>query len=570
MTPGALAAAAATTAWCASTIPAWWRYRRALHAPAPVQERLLLRYVSRNADTVFGRAHGFGRIRTVGDFRERVPVLRYDDYEPFVRRIGRGEPRVLTMEAVTRLAITSGSTSPAKLIPYTPSLHAEYSRAVAPWVLDLYSAYPRLAGGPAYWSITPRLDVAPRAGDAVPVGFEEDSRYLGAMAHRLIDAAMAVPSIVRELPDHDTHRYVTLFFLLRARGLRLISVWHPSYLSLLLAAMRTHWDSLLADIRRGSLTTPTRIPATVAAALGSRLRADGPRAAELAVAGPEAVRRIWPALGVVSCWGDAAARGGLENLRRTLPHVVVQPKGLLATEAVITLPFDEGRWRSRGQPQGPAGTTEPQRRPLAIRSHFFEFADDTGRTWLAHELDAGARYEVIVTTGGGLYRYRLGDRVLVDGFVGRTPSLSFLGRESRVCDVVGEKLHETFVWTVIGGLFEPGTEPRFAMLAPDRQAAVPSYTLFVDCDGSLPAGLPDRLETALRKNPHYALAAGLGQLAPARVVRVRDGFRTFADRSVARGRRLGDVKPALLDLEGGWSGIFTPVDEPEPGTGAHA
>ena len=52
---------------------------------------------------------------------------------------------------------------------------------------------------------------------------------------------------------------------------------------------------------------------------------------------------------------------------------------------------------------------------------------------------------MVVTTGGGLYRYRLRDRVRVLDRIGQTASLEFIGREHGVVDLFGEKLDERFV-----------------------------------------------------------------------------------------------------------------------------
>ena len=68
-----------------------------------------------------------------------------------------------------------------------------------------------------------------------------------------------------------------------------------------------------------------------------------------------------------------------------------------------------------------------------------------GRGFLPH-FESSA---VIVTTGGGLWRYRLGDLVEVDGFVAATPSLRFIGRGASVSALCGEKLNETFVTRAI-------------------------------------------------------------------------------------------------------------------------
>ena len=43
-------------------------------------------------------------------------------------------------------------------------------------------------------------------------------------------------------------------------------------------------------------------------------------------------------------------------------------------------------------------------------SRTYPILDDPG-TLLLHELEAGQDYEVVVTNGSGLYRYRMGDVV---------------------------------------------------------------------------------------------------------------------------------------------------------------
>jgi hypothetical protein len=240
----------------------------------------------------------------------------------------------------------------------------------------------------------------------------------------------------------------------------------------------------------------------------------------------------------VSCWGDGHAALHLAELRRRLPGVEIQPKGLLATEACVTLPF--------------AGAT-----PLAVRSHFFEFLAGE-RAWLAHELEPGGIYSVVVTTGGGLYRYRLEDRVRVAGFVGRTPSLRFLGKEDHVSDLCGEKLNEGFVADVLRGLFDTiGLSPRFALLAPELSPAPPAYALYVELDAEPPPTLAAVLEQRLQASPDYRCCAALGQLAPACVVRIGvDAFPRYLQRLGERGQRLGDVKALALSPLSGWSEVF--------------
>jgi hypothetical protein len=518
-----IAPAFASFAWLAANGPGYLQFRRALIQPEKTQRALLREYLRRNAATAFGKDHGFSRIRSAEEYRERVPLALWEDVAPWTDRILSGEAGVLTRSPVRALEPSSGSSAAAKLIPYTAELQREIRRAVAPWIVDLYARRPRLARGAAYWSITPPALEEPRPATAVRVGFEEDAEYLGGFWRRLVDATLAVPSAVRQVRDPETFRYVTLLFLLRRRDLSLISVWHPSFLTLLLEALPGFWDRLLWDIERGTPAAPAPLPR---------------RAAELAALTPDAYTHIWPRLGLISCWGDAHAALSLRGLREAFPGVEIQPKGLLATEGFVTLPF-AGRW------------------PLAIRSHFFEFLpEDGGDPRFAWELAEGGIYSVVLTTGGGLYRYRLEDRVRVEGFVAGTPSLRFLGKEGHVSDLRGEKLHESFVAGALARVFgRTGTEPRFALLAPAGEGAE-GYVLYLETD-RLPAGLIGELDEELSANPHYRLCRALGQLAPVRLQRLRPGaFGRYLERCRQRGQRWGDVKPLALSPLRDWKGAL--------------
>jgi hypothetical protein len=507
-----LASQAAGLAWYSANLPGERAFRKALRDPQACQERLLRQYLHQNADTAFGKQHGFISIRSVTEYQERIPLSDYNGHAPWFDRAAAGETGVLTRDPVRHFALSSGSTRAAKQIPYTSTLQEEFRRAVAPWMVDLFRTRPDLALGPAYWSISPVAREATRTSGGIPVGFEEDSAYLGGLWKRLVDGMMAVPSSVRHIRDLETFRHATAIHLLRCRELRILSVWHPSFLDLLLESMEENWDGLLHDIGGG-------------------------RAAELSRLGPRDYAGIWPRLGLVSCWGDGHAAMHLEALRRRFPGVTVQPKGLIATEAFVTLPY--------------AG-----RMPVAVRSHFFEFLDEAGVPRLVHQLEQGREYSVVVTTGGGLYRYRLEDRVAVTGFLDATPSLRFLGKEDHVSDLRGEKLSEGFVSSAQRGVFQRhGLSPSFAMLAPTE--AGDRYALFIESDRDLPDRLATDLDEALQENPHYRYCRDLGQLAPAEVVQVsQDGYRHYVERCRSRGQRTGDIKACALSNASGWAEVF--------------
>lgn len=526
------AAALANGAWLAAGLPAWWRFQRALRHPAESQERVLRRLIRTNAESAYGRAHGFDGNWNYDQFRERVPIADYEALEPWVHRLMKGEPRVLTQEPAIRLVPTSGSTGPRKFIPFTRSLQREFNAAISPWLVDLCRQHPSVPWGPAYWSISPGFSADQQENSAVPIGFDDDSAYLGGMRQWLAEATFAVSPTLRLVHDVECCRYLTLLCLLRQPELRLISIWHPSFLSLLLDSLPRCWDELLKDLERGGCARSPSLP--VAVRHGVNAPALQARAAALRQTGPADLRTLWPRLRVVSCWGDAQAALPLADLQRRLPGVYLQPKGLLATEAFASIPF-------RGS------------HPVAIRSHFYEFADARGNLFRAHELSRGETYAVIVTTSGGLWRYRLGDEVQVDGFLDQTPSLRFLGRGSKISDLCGEKLHEAFVSRAIAAACAAcALAPAFAMLAPETvPGATPHYTFFAE--GETPPALASRLEEELSKNPHYRHCRALGQLGVLRLCSLSPGaYETFSRVSAATHRRLGEIKPESLSTRTDW------------------
>jgi len=519
--------AIANNLWLAASLPEWMRFRHAANRIEATQRQLLTNYVRDNAATAFGREHKFAKIRSWEEFTEQVPVRPYEDLEPWIDQIAAGTTNVLTAESVNLLEPSSGSSGAEKWIPYTASLQAEFRRAVATWITDLYFEQPALKGGRAYWSITPPAQRDRSKEVAVPVGFDEDSAYLGGVARHLVNLALATPPQLRGVTDMDTFWRLTLLSLLKCRDLRLMSAWHPSFILLLLRYLRDNWSSLLDDLASG-LRTPS-----------VHIGGDTSRSRELARLGPGDATALWPDLAMISCWGDAQAANYLPGLRAEFPGVSIQPKGLVATEAFVTLPFAEHR-------------------PLAIRSHFFEFQDEHGDIHPAWSLDNECTYTLIVTTGGGLYRYALRDQVEVTGFYEDIPSLRFIGKADNVSDHYGEKLNEAFVVTCLDRIFaRSGLKPRFAMLALDADGTPPRYSLYVESTAELPAQLAEALEEQLRESHHYDLCIRLGQLRPVGVTRIAgDAYDIYTRTLVEHGMRLGDIKPTPLSRRSDWSIYF--------------
>lgn len=537
----------ANSLWLAGGLARTRAFRRALSNPRAAQLARLFSLLRENARSQYGRRHRFDRIKTIDHYQAAVPIITYDSLEDEIEAIKRGRQGILTEEPVTWMEKTSGSTGASKYIPCTAGLQREFQAAVAPWMADLYGRHPQMKFGAGYWSITPLAEEREVTEGGVPVGCADEREYFSALDRRLLDFLILTPPELAQVMDVDAARYITLRFLIATAHLSFISVWNPSFLTLLMRFLDRNAERLIADVQDGTLTPPVKLPSRLHEAFALRLLPERRRAASLEAVlgqyGKLVPSEVWPNLRVISCWASANARSFLPELRKIFPGVEIQPKGLLATEGVVSIPL---LGREGGAP--------------ALTSHFFEFIPaGSARPVFADEIETGEIYKVLLTTGGGLYRYALGDLVQVVGRVAETPLIVFIGKDGYVSDLCGEKLHGVRVEAVLRqALCELQIAPAFAMIAPEL-GDPPRYFLFID-DARLPQVISERLihqiESSLIQGHHYAYCRRLGQLGPLGAVRVEDGARKYLERCAALGQRLGNIKPAALHCETGWLNWF--------------
>ena len=296
----------------------------------------------------------------------------------------------------------------------------------------------------------------------------------------------------------------------------MISVWSPTFLLQLLEYMGAHAREIAALIQ----------DAARSAQVARILSQPAPGFAAL-----------WPALRLISCWTHGSATVFAARLAQHFPKVLMQGKGLLATEGLVSIPLRGAEWPV-----------------LAIESAYIELLDASGRARPATSAEVGGEYEILITNESGLYRYAIGDRVRVHGFLGAAPLLEFLGRAGLTSDLAGEKLDEAFV---AGALRQLGLD--FVALAPDDKG----YTLLLDeveAARELTPALAQRCDAALRANPQYAFARDLGQLEPVRALRCHAPLHRYLAARLQGGQRLGDIKPPALIVDATWRNTFAPAD----------
>ena len=182
---------------------------------------------------------------------------------------------------------------------------------------------------------------------------------------------------------------------------------------------------------------------------------------------------------------------------------------------------------------------------------FFEFLpvgrdDGDDETKLPRDLDVGTDYELVVTTLGGLCRYRIGDVVKHVGYHGEAPLVTFMYRAGQVLDVRGEKTSEAMLQTAVEDALGADVAA-FAAVERVDDPNPPGYDVLCDYDGDVRAA-SERLEVALRDaNPVYATWRDKGAISPARVLAVdADAFDALRTHKLKEGASPQQLKQSRV------------------------
>lgn len=86
--------------------------------PNEVQEEVLYQLLEFAKDTEIGRKYGFESIKSYSTFKERVPIVSYEEVEPLIERTRKGEQNIFWPTSIKWFAKSSGTTNAkSKFIP---------------------------------------------------------------------------------------------------------------------------------------------------------------------------------------------------------------------------------------------------------------------------------------------------------------------------------------------------------------------------------------------------------------------------------------------------------------------
>ncbi len=498
-----------------------------------VQRTVLMEIVERCADTEWGREHGFLNIHTLEEFRATQPLTSWEDYRAYSERIREGEENLLFPGRADFICITSGTTGQFKYIPES-KLYGFARKA-----LGRARMIPRvkaLGGKPISailaFSNASRMEELP---SGIPCGTA--SGRSGEMIDQESRDRVAYPL---ELANHfagDDLNYIMLRCALTHRDMTGISGNNALRFTRFVEYGIEHAQELIGEIRRGSCRYA--FPPELEADMARYLTPDPGRADELQAlleAGKFIPKYYWPGLSLAGFWLGGSLGAYVAGARALLPEITrFTDIGYGASEVKINIPM---------RPETPAGA-------LASFCGFFEFIPEAGGSpLLAHELTDGERYELVVTTYNGLYRYQMHDLVQVEGFTGTTPNIYFVSKTGDMANMAQEKIPGAILAEQVRrAASELGLTVDFLQIHTDSEAI--RYRICAEASGDISETLRERFEekieeTLRRENAAYDYVRSIGQLGAPAVQWMKRGWQ---DHLLALGaRKTGSISQVKLPV----------------------
>jgi len=519
----------------AAKLHAWTVLRgflRATRRASRTQARVLLEKVRRCADSDFGREHGFADIASYADFARRVPILRYEDLSPYVRRVMSGETSAMfgPKQKVLMFAMTSGTTDAPKYVPVTEEFLKDYRRGWNVFGVKALIDHPRAFLRPIV-QVTSRMDEETTPA-GVPCG--AITGIMAATQKSIVRKYYAIPPCVAYV-EEPAARYYTTMRLAVPKNAGFMITANPATQLKLARIADQRAERLIRDVRDGTLDASLEIPPAVREELAPRLKADPRRAAQLEAIAARAGRLLpkdyWN-LGFVANWTGGTMGLYLRDFSEYFGQTPVRDIGLLASEGRMSIPLEDGT---------PCGV-------LDVVANFYEFipeaeyGSNSPTVLLPHELHVGGDYFILLTTSAGFYRYDIGDRVRVHGFFGEAPVIEFLDKGAHTSSLAGEKLTECQVVLAYerACLMHDRTPGSIVLAA--QWADTPYYRLHVEQAPADPAGRWPELENAMDEqlgcvNMEYANRRQTGRLGPLRINVLPSGYLDTLDTQQAAAYR---------------------------------
>ncbi|KAL5197957.1 hypothetical protein ABZP36_001469 [Zizania latifolia] len=472
--------------------------------PDAVQERVLAEILGRNADTEYLRKCGLGGATDRATFRAKVPVVSYDDLQPYIQRIANGDRSpILSTHPVSEFLTSSGTSAGERKLMPTITDELDRRQLLYSLLMPVMNLYvPGLDKGKGLYFLFVKSETKTPGGlTARPVltSYYKSEHFKNRPYDPYHNYTSPTAAILCADAFQSMYAQMVCGLCQRSDVLRLGAVFASGLLRAI-RFLQLNWEQLAADIEAGELTPRVTDP-FVREAVAGILRSD-PELAKFIRAecskGDWAgiITRVWPNtkyLDVIVTGAMAQYIPTLQFYSGGLPMACTM---YASSECYFGLNL-----RPMCDPSEVSYTIMPN-------MGYFEFlpvdetgaaSGDAGQLVDLARVEVGREYELVITTYAGLNRYRVGDVLRVIGFHNAAPQFRFVRRKNVLLSIESDKTDEAELQRAV--------ERASALLRP-HGASVVEYTSYA-CTKRIPGHYVIYWEL-LTKGPSAVAVPGAG------------------------------------------------------------
>ena len=520
-------------------------FERMTHVPIAVQTKLLMELLSENKDTEYGKKFGFGDIKSIEEYQEKVPVTDYDDYASYTDRMANnGERNLICANDPVWYNKTSGTVGEPKKIPYTQKTQDWFNRYTLGYQRGLlYKAIgDKFYGGRCLNLIRCGGSIV-KQPDGIPFGPISEASVRPFLKNW--DLFFSMPSQAVFAGKGTDTRYLSARYALCDKDLNNIVCTFTGFLLDFCRYVEHNWEMLVNDIEKGVIDESVELPDNVREELCAKLQPMPERAAELRAIFEQGfdtpfMPLVWPELNYVAGGASAGFSRYTNEVRSRYlgAEVAFYYRGISASEGVFTVPVSLADHTSA----------------LIPDSLFYEFIpldEDDAKPVTMDKLEVGKKYELVISTHSGFYRYRMKDVLLVTGWHNATPMVEFQYRIDKTVSLMGEKTTEMALRTAADRTAQKcGFLLVDNSVYPDTENLQYVYIMEID---RVPQDLTEeKIHDCLEKylaqvNPSYADKVQNSLINPSKILFAQpETYILYKEMMLMRGNAIAQLKPVTV------------------------
>ncbi|WRX15577.1 GH3 family - like 6 [Theobroma cacao] len=432
-----------------------------------IQQRVLEEIITRNAHTEYLK--GFLNGQSDKDlFKKKVPVVNYEDIKPYIERIANGDSsNIITAEPVTELLTSSGTSGGhPKMMPSTAEdLHRKtfFYNLLVP-VMNQY--VDGLDDGKGMYLLFVKPEIKTPSGlMARPVltSYYKSSNFRNRPFNRFNVYTSPDETILCSDSKQSMYCQLLCGLVQRKEVLRVGAVFASAFLRAI-KFLEDYWKELCSNIRTGHVSDWITDPSCrkVVSLILSKPNSELANLIEHECSNKSwegIIKKLWPRtkyIEVIVTGSMAQYISTLEFYSGGLPLVSTM---YASSECYFGINF-----KPLSKPSDVSYTLVPNVAYfefLPVKKNHEDATQDVQCNGICEEncmeeetgkedietvdlvdVKLGHYYELVVTTFTGLYRYRVGDILMVTGFHNNAPQFRFVHRRNVVLSIDTDKTNE--------------------------------------------------------------------------------------------------------------------------------